>query len=159
MVKIGCYVIGIVQVTVSAAGLITGVIIVVNFHPHKFNYVRITLIAVAVIWLIFHFLLLHGIQTRRPGMITAWIIFQCVMFAILLVLCILNIIFSFELVPFILGRSFYDSILLLLLTVLAFFYTSGMVIVHYNFLLEDPNVLDSAIPDISRWIVTVSRGK
>ena len=144
MIKIGCYVIGTVQVATSAACLLCGVLIlgsIVLFIQFLFNppcelYFTIILIVVGGVCLIFTSQLVHGIRTKCPGKIKHWIIFMCVMLAIFL--------------PVVLCGSFFVgtimwTILLLVGGVIAFSYSSIMVIVHYNILLENQNVLDSVV--------------
>ena len=140
MVKIGCYVIGSVEVVGSALGLLTGVIFLCLPQFSRYFYFGIGMLVVGGIWLIFPSLLLHGIRTRSPGKIKPWIIFRIVCLA--LTLC-------FGLVGSLWGRTLLQTTLHLFFMVLEFLYNSGMVIVHYNILLEDQNVLESALQNFS----------
>jgi len=141
MVKIGCYVIASVQVVASAIGVITGIIfITIPQFSRLLHIMGLVMIVVGGIWLIFPSLLLHGIRTRSPGKIKPWIIFKFVIFALTL---------SLGLVSSILSGTYLQAIIHLFIVVLAFLYTSGMVIVHYNILLEDQDVLGSALHNFS----------
>merc|ERR1712179_305847 len=137
MVKIGCYIIGSVEAVVSALGLVTGVIFLCL---PKFFYFGIGMLVVGGIWLIFPSLLLQGIQTRSPRKIKPWIIFRIVFFALTL---------TVGMAGSVMGRSFLQTTLHICFIVLQFIYTCGMVIVHYNILLEDQNVLESALQNFS----------
>merc|ERR1712215_616575 len=134
MVKIGCYIIGSVEAVVSALGLVAGVIFL-SLPKFSFGHFGIGMLVVGGIWLIFPSLLLHGIQRRSPRKIKPWIIFRIVCFALTL---------TVGLAGSVMGRSFLQTTFHICFMVLQFIYTCGMVIVHYNILLEDQNVLESA---------------
>lgn len=140
MVKIGCYIIGSVEAVVSALGLLTGVIFLSLPQFSRYFYFGIGILVVGGIWLIFPSLLLHGIRRRSPGKIKPWIIFRIVCFALTLI---------FGLAGSVMGRSFLQTTLQLCFMVLQFLYTCGMVIAYYNILLEDHNVLESALQNFS----------
>jgi len=140
MVKIGCYIIGSVEAVVSALGLLTGVIFLCLPQFSRYFYFGIGILVVGGIWLIFPPLLLHGIRTRSPSKIKPWIIFKIVCFALILI---------FGLAGSVVGRTFLQTMLQLFFMVLEFLYTAGMVITHYNILLEDQNVLESALQNFS----------
>jgi len=139
MMKIGCYVTGSLQVAVFATILLTGIFLLICslFLFYGSFYLAITLVASGGILLIFPFLLLNGIQTSNPKKIKSWIIFQSVM----LVFGV-----SFGWVSFYLLDTFFLwTALQLIGGVLIFLYTSGvLVIVHYNIVIEEQQVQESA---------------
>merc|ERR1712215_412896 len=135
MVKIGCYIIGYVEAVVSALGLVTGVIFLCLPKVSGYFYFGIGMIVVGGIYFIFPSLLLEGIETRNPRKIKPWIIFRIVFFALTL---------TVGMAGSVMGRSFLQTTFHICFMVLQFIYTCGMVIVHYNILLEDQNVLESA---------------
>merc|ERR1712002_325476 len=141
MVKIGSYVIGSVQVVVSAVGLLTGIIFlsIPQFSSCP-GHIGIGMLVAGGLCLICPSLLLHGIRTRSPGKIKPWIVFKIVCFALTLITVFTGSI---------LERSFLKLMFQLLVIILGFLYTSGMVIVHYNILLEDQNGLESALQNFS----------
>jgi len=140
MVKIGSYVIGSVQVAVSSVVLLAGIIFLSIPQVYLHFSFDIVMLVVGGIWLIFPSLLLHGVRTRSPGKIKPWIIFMIVCFALTLISALVG---SF------LGGNILKTMFQLFVMVLQFLYTSGMVIVHYNILLEDQNVLESALQNFS----------
>jgi len=140
MVKIGSYVIGSVQVVVSSVLLLTGIIFLSIPHFSPYFYFGIGIAVAGGLCLICPSLLLHGIRTKSPGKIKPWIIFMIVCFALTLISVFAGSI---------LGGNLLKTVFQLFVMVLQFLYTSGMVIVHYNILLQDQNVLESALQNFS----------
>ena len=92
-------------------------------------------------FLIFPSLLLDGIRTKHLGKVKAWIIFKIVILGLILAVCVVNMFLTGQVLLIIPGWLLYT------LTIL---YSSGMVIVHYNILLDDENVLQSALDNFSK---------
>ena len=143
IIKIGSYIIGSVQVGIFALLLVSGIILIAigTEIPSAIGskyYVLFGGIMTPIggLFLIFPSLLLHGIRTKHSGKVQAWIIFKCVILGLILPVCIVNSFLTGEVLLIILSALFYT------LTIL---YSSAMVIVHYNILLDDENVLGSAL--------------
>merc|ERR1719350_705744 len=106
----------------------------------RFSEFGIVLPIVGGIWLLYSSLLLHGIRTKNPIIMKPWIVFKIVMFCLQLSM---SFIWSLN----------YGMILIMGLQVIAvilfYSYSTGMVIVHYNIVLEDQNVLGSALENFS----------
>jgi len=141
IIKIGSYIIGSFQAICSAIALLYGTTLLVLMSVYGgFSVFGIVLTIVGGIWLIFPSLLLHGIRTKNPRKMKPWIVFKIVMLCLQL---IMSFIWSLN----------YGMILMLVLQVIAlillYSYSTGMVIVHYNIVLEDQNVLDSALENFS----------
>merc|ERR1712142_893897 len=138
MIKIGSTVIGSLQTVVSVISILYGIIFFIIYST--ISLIGPILIVAGGILLIFQSLLLHGIRTKSAGKIKPWIIFMIVIFTI-------NIIMY--LVGCILTKNFLSTILLMILQTKFFLYILGMVIVHYNILLDDQNLHESAIENFS----------
>jgi len=104
------------------------------------NILPEVIIIVGGLWIIVSFLLLFGIRKRSPRIIKLWIIFDFVL------------VFSFSLFCFIFSLFngfFIITVLLLIAFFLTCVYNYSMVIVHYNIILEEQQILQSALENFS----------
>eukprot|EP00091_Calanus_sinicus_P019365 TRINITY_DN482_c0_g2_i3.p1 TRINITY_DN482_c0_g2~~TRINITY_DN482_c0_g2_i3.p1 ORF type:complete len:249 (+),score=58.90 TRINITY_DN482_c0_g2_i3:79-825(+) len=138
MIKIGSYIIGSVQAGFFALLLIFGIIFI-TFGP-GYNIMGYIMMPLGGFFLVFPSLLLDGIRRKHSGKVKAWIIFKFVILGLVLAMCMVKL--------FIAGQVLSTFIQLIMFT-LGFMYCSGMVIVHYNMLLDDENVLESALENFS----------
>jgi hypothetical protein len=139
IIKIGSYIIGSVQVGIFALMLLFGIIFI-TFGP-GYNVMGCILALIGVFFLIFPSLLLDGIRRKHSGKVKAWIIFKFVILGLILPLCMVKLFYA---------GQFEMTILQTIAFTLGFIYCSGLVIVHYNILLDDENVLESALDNFSR---------
>eukprot|EP00092_Neocalanus_flemingeri_P031142 GFUD01033829.1.p1 GENE.GFUD01033829.1~~GFUD01033829.1.p1 ORF type:complete len:261 (-),score=43.90 GFUD01033829.1:390-1172(-) len=125
IIKIGSYIIGSLQAILFTILVIVG-LLYVSFGSSEIVLVIVggIIITIGGIFLIFASLLLHGIRTKSPGKIKVWIIVQFVYFGLVL----------FSSIPALGVRG---GLLQMILLCLSFMYYKGMVIVHYNIILED----------------------
>ena len=143
MIKIGSFIIGMLQTLGAALATVVCIVFLsVLIGDNSFNHsnssipLAIPLLIIGVfsiissMFLVFSSLLLHGLRTNSPGKIEAWIIFQ-------FVLCGLTVGAG------LISLGFYVTIyrvVNLAIGCLFYMYFTGMVIVHYNILMEDTNV-------------------
>ena len=146
MIKIGSYIIGSVQVGVFALYLVFGIILIavgsVGSETGSGYKVIVGGIMTPIggFFLVFSSLLLHGIRKNHSRKIKAWIMFKCVFIGLLHASIVRNMF---------LPEKVWQKILGLFLYALTLLYCSGMVILHYNILLDDENLLGSAINNLS----------
>jgi hypothetical protein len=158
IIKIGSYIIGSLQAIGSAIGLLSGITLLAlatlsayggfsefrfvlsQRYPTIFNPLGLTI--VGGIWMIFSSLLLHGIRTKNHRIINLWIVFIIVIFCLQLWLCV---VWSLK-------HGMIEIIVVMIQVIvmdLLCSYSTGIVIVHYNIVLEDQNVPDLALENIS----------
>eukprot|EP00092_Neocalanus_flemingeri_P049009 GFUD01056182.1.p1 GENE.GFUD01056182.1~~GFUD01056182.1.p1 ORF type:complete len:253 (+),score=36.56 GFUD01056182.1:71-829(+) len=125
MIKIGSYIIVSLQPIYFAILLIIGL---------GMGIVGVIVIAIGVVFLIFASLLLHGIRTNSQGKVKIWIIVQFVFFGLAL----------FASIP---GLGVRYGLLEMIILCLSFMYFKGMVIVHYNIMLENDRTMNMEIAD------------
>ena len=135
IIKVGSYIIGSVQLVYLIIIIILG--ITLSLLWTEFMVYGSIPVAVGGLLLIFPSLLLHGIRTNSSGKIRAWIIFQFVLLGIVFSLGLLNV-FTLNMFGIIGSIGYF----------LALMYASGIVIVHYNIVLEDENGLDPALGNV-----------
>eukprot|EP00091_Calanus_sinicus_P019358 TRINITY_DN482_c0_g1_i1.p1 TRINITY_DN482_c0_g1~~TRINITY_DN482_c0_g1_i1.p1 ORF type:complete len:252 (-),score=56.85 TRINITY_DN482_c0_g1_i1:107-862(-) len=138
IIKIGNYIIGSVQAGFFALLLIFGIIFI-TFGP-GYNIMGYIMMPLGGFFLVFPSLLLDGIRRKHSGKVKAWIVFKLVFLGLFLAMCMVKL--------FIAGQVL-STIIQLIMFTLGFMYCSGMVIVHYNILLDDENVLESALENFS----------
>jgi len=139
MIKIGSYIIGSVQAAPFALLVIFGVILIAFGQGYKVTGCILT--PIGIFFLIFPSLLLDGIRRKHAGKIKAWIIFNLVILGFVLALNMVQLLFA---------GQFLTTILQIIVFTLGFMYCFGMVIVHYNILLDDENILKSALNNYTK---------
>eukprot|EP00092_Neocalanus_flemingeri_P039551 GFUD01043067.1.p2 GENE.GFUD01043067.1~~GFUD01043067.1.p2 ORF type:complete len:119 (+),score=9.35 GFUD01043067.1:674-1030(+) len=78
---------------------------------------------------IFPTLLIYGIYTKSSRKLKTWIIFQFILWGLNIVYCLCLLSLGFT--------NLITGLLTLAFTCIFYMYITGMVIVHYNILLED----------------------
>eukprot|EP00092_Neocalanus_flemingeri_P037580 GFUD01040916.1.p1 GENE.GFUD01040916.1~~GFUD01040916.1.p1 ORF type:complete len:261 (-),score=39.05 GFUD01040916.1:63-845(-) len=131
MIKIGSYIIGSLQAIYFAILLIIGLIFV-SIGSGGMGIAGGIIMTIGGIFLIFPSLLLHGIRTNSPGKVKIWIIVQFVIFVLGL----------FASIP---GLGVRYGLLEMIVLCLSFMYFMGMVIVHYNIMLENDRTMNMEI--------------
>eukprot|EP00092_Neocalanus_flemingeri_P037579 GFUD01040915.1.p1 GENE.GFUD01040915.1~~GFUD01040915.1.p1 ORF type:complete len:261 (-),score=35.64 GFUD01040915.1:63-845(-) len=131
MIKTGSYIIGSLQAIAFAILLINGLIFV-SIGSGGMGIAGGIIMTIGGIFLIFPSLLLHGIRTNSPGKVKIWIIVQFVLFVLVL----------FASIP---GLGVRYGLLEMIVLCLSFMYFMGMVIVHYNIMLENDRTMNMEI--------------
>eukprot|EP00092_Neocalanus_flemingeri_P020945 GFUD01022693.1.p1 GENE.GFUD01022693.1~~GFUD01022693.1.p1 ORF type:complete len:261 (+),score=38.57 GFUD01022693.1:93-875(+) len=131
MIKTGSYIIGSLQAIAFAILLINGLIFV-SIGSGGMGIAGGIIMTIGGIFLIFPSLLLHGIRTNSPGKVKIWIIVQFVLFGLVL----------FASIP---GLGVRYGLLQMIVLCLSFMYFKGMVIVHYNIMLENDRTMNMEI--------------
>lgn len=139
MIKIKSYIIGSFEAGIFALVLIFGIILIA-FGP-GYKVMGCIMIPIGIFFLIFPSLLLDGIRRKHSGKVKAWIIFKVVIFGLFLCQCVVKLFYT--------GKLLFIILQIIAFT-LGFMYCSGMVIVHYNILLDDENILESALENYSK---------
>jgi len=145
MMRIGSTLIGLFQSMVASVGLLSGIYLLVirctefltfckYFSNTNVKIFPIIIISVGGLWIIVSYLLLHGNRKRSPGSIKLWILFDFVLSALFLLIGFVVSLFNGVFIP---------TILLLIAFFLTYMYNSSMVIVHYNIVLEEHQVLEN----------------
>jgi len=134
MVKLGSYIIGSIETLIFAAVSIFGIVMMILHFPIYY----IIIILVGVFLLIFPCLLLDGIRTKNPGKIKVWIIKKFVLFGLTVCAGIPGLMYN--------GRS---SVMSIVAYFVNFLYCVGMVIVHYNIIIEDEKIAETVMNNIT----------
>jgi len=148
MIMIGSTLIGVFQTTVLSVWTLSGTYELVHlyiirhyeFVERNMNIFPEVIIIVGGLWIIVSSLLLLGIRKRSPRIIKLWIIFDFVFVCSFSLFCFVFSLFN---------GFFITTLLLLMAFLLTCVYNYSMVIVHYNIVLEDQQILQSALENFS----------
>eukprot|EP00092_Neocalanus_flemingeri_P034808 GFUD01037880.1.p1 GENE.GFUD01037880.1~~GFUD01037880.1.p1 ORF type:complete len:273 (+),score=21.66 GFUD01037880.1:81-899(+) len=137
IIKIGSFIIGTIQTILGCVSALAsiGYIIQLALGVGIGGVATITLVLcslwliISIIFLIFPTLLIYGIYTKSSKKLKTWIIFQFILWGLHIVYCICLLSLGFT--------NLITGLLTLAFTCIFYMYITGMVIVHYNILLED----------------------
>ena len=132
LIKIGCYIMGGLELLLCAAGIIT-ILVFINEHVTSRNdqflvgYLMIP-VCIFTIFIIFVSLMIHGVRKFMPRLVNTYIIFKIVIFVLYtLVLTVLmgnmdGVLIMIMVNTFLLGSLFY-------------FYYNGFFVLHYDIMI------------------------
>eukprot|EP00092_Neocalanus_flemingeri_P092159 GFUD01116964.1.p1 GENE.GFUD01116964.1~~GFUD01116964.1.p1 ORF type:complete len:272 (+),score=33.85 GFUD01116964.1:93-908(+) len=144
MIKTGSYIIGSLQAIAFAILLINGLIFV-SIGSGGMGIAGGIIMTIGGIFLIFPSLLLHGIRTNSPGKVKIWIDEQFVLVGLVLFASILGLVLFASILGLVLFASIRYGLLQMIVLCLSFMYSMGMVIVHYNIMLENDRTMNMEI--------------
>jgi len=140
LVKIGCYIMGGLELVVCAAGVITplGFIIYLNLGYLRYPYISGFLTIPIIIFAIFGSitsLMIHGVRKFKISLVNVNIIFKIVLFFLLVITALISVIMSSLNYTGMGGIAVLSNINVFLLYGFFFLYYNGYIVLQYNLML------------------------
>merc|ERR1711913_42988 len=149
LIKIGCYIMGALELlTCVASGVITPIIVVpfpsspISYGGDNGLYEGLLMIPVVIHlgFIALISLMIHGVRKFRPGLVNVYIIFKIVIFTLFAMSILAQVVMgviSIGALGWLLGPNMF------LLCGFFYFYSSGFMVAHYNIMLGRPQEQDS----------------
>merc|ERR1712038_265031 len=132
-IKIGCYIMGSLELTIAVAGILTPLFFIIS-PPRSFYCCLLPIpISYSVGFIVLISLMIHGVRKFKPTLVNIYIIFKIASFTIFAILTFFQMIkgLSFaDIHPWLLGVN------QLLLSGFFFFHSSGFMVAEYNIMLS-----------------------
>jgi len=135
MIKLGSYIIGSIEALLFSGFPIFGIVLISVIN---IPIPGVIMTFVGMFLLLFPCLLLAGIRTKNTKKIHSWIIFKFVFFCIIVSAAVPGLMYT--------GSTSLISIVAYLPN---FVYSVGMVIVHYNIIIEDEKIAETVMNNIT----------
>lgn len=141
LIKVGCYIMGGMELLTCAAGIIPPIyyIMMLSFFSHRTTGTYIGLftmpIIVSVGFMALISLMIHGVRKFKPALVNIYIIFKIVLFALFAILTLDQFIMGLISIG---GLGWMLGINQFLLCGFFYFYSSGFMVVQYNLMLGKP---------------------
>jgi len=139
LIKIGCYIMGGLELlSIAAAGVVTPILFIIYELSafYRYDELSIGLLTIPILisgaYIALISLMIHGVRKFKPGLVNIYIIFKIVIFTLFAIL---------TLVQFIMGLIFIGAlgwmlgINMFLICGFFYFYSSGFMVVQYNIML------------------------
>jgi len=140
LIKIGCYIIGGLElVAIAASGVVTPIFFIIyelsSFYRYN-NGLFLGLLTIPIIisggYIALISLMFHGVRKFKPGLVNIYIIFKIVIFTLYAILTLVQVIMG---LIYIGALGWMLGINMFLLSGFFYFYSNGFMVVQYNIML------------------------